>query len=427
MTRSAAVVPLGRLLGQPAVELLDPVDQRRGQQVVLAGEVAVDGAHGHVGPGRHVAHLHRLVAPVESQRHGRVDDPLAPCLLGSRQGTWHRTVRHGCLPYSPGNFLVTGASAPAGPRRRGDPSLPSRGSRPRYHGPPWSPPKMPEPIATTDGRVPGRRGRATRQRLLECTAELLAATPWRSIKVIDIARQAGTSPATFYQYFENVEAAITVLAEELVEGWGSWPVWSTGLVGGGQLGHGGGGGRGVHGVLGAEPGRVPGGRTDHRGGRPAVPGAPGAGAQRRHGDPGAGHCFQRRGLGLPGGDDPMAAAGTLIAMLAQVAAHRYGFEFWGIRTASLVDSQARLLHWSVTGRAVRPGAKVAGRRCRCPGPARWWAGAGLGPHRPGQGGLGRGIEGPQGRGQVGGEVQRHVEGRPVGSRFSGAVPGADHE
>ena len=78
----------------------------------------------------------------------------------------------------------------------------------------------PDLIATTDGRVPGRRGRATRQRLLECTAELLVATPWRSIKVIDIARQAGTSPATFYQYFENVEAAITVLAEELVEGAG---------------------------------------------------------------------------------------------------------------------------------------------------------------------------------------------------------------
>ena len=94
MTRSAAVVPLGRLLGQPAVELLDPVDQRRGQQVVLAGEVPVDGAHGHVGPGGHVAHLHRLVAAVEPQRHGGVDDPLAPGLLGSRQGAWHRTVRH---------------------------------------------------------------------------------------------------------------------------------------------------------------------------------------------------------------------------------------------------------------------------------------------------------------------------------------------
>jgi hypothetical protein len=58
----------------------------------------------------------------------------------------------------------------------------------------------------------------------------------------------------------------------------------------------------------------------------------------------------------------MAAAGTLIAMLAQVAGHRYGFEFWGIRTASLVDSQARLLHWSVTGRPAPEGVEVAGSR-----------------------------------------------------------------
>ena len=57
--------------------------------------------------------------------------------------------------------------------------------------------------------------------MLECTAELLASTPWRSIKVIDIAREAGTSPATFYQYFENVEQAILVLAEELTEGAGA--------------------------------------------------------------------------------------------------------------------------------------------------------------------------------------------------------------
>src|SRR3984957_4454710 len=76
-------------------------------------------------------------------------------------------------------------------------------------------------MAATDGRVPGRRGQATRQRLLERTTELLGSTPWRSIKVIDIARQAGTSPATFYQYFENVEQAILVLAEELMEGAGT--------------------------------------------------------------------------------------------------------------------------------------------------------------------------------------------------------------
>jgi hypothetical protein len=48
----------------------------------------------------------------------------------------------------------------------------------------------------------------------------------------------------------------------------------------------------------------------------------------------------------------MAVAGTLISMLAHVAAHQYGFEFWGIRTTAMIDSQARILHWAVTGRAA---------------------------------------------------------------------------
>ena len=72
-------------------------------------------------------------------------------------------------------------------------------------------------VATTDGRVPGERGRLTRQRLLDATVELLSTTSWRSVKVTDIARQARTSPATFYQYFGNVEQAIRVLAEGMVE------------------------------------------------------------------------------------------------------------------------------------------------------------------------------------------------------------------
>src|SRR3984885_3852205 len=74
-----------------------------------------------------------------------------------------------------------------------------------------------EQVATTDGRVPGQRGRQTRQRLLDATVELLATTSWRSVKVTDIARQARTSPATFYQYFANVEEAIRVLAEGMVD------------------------------------------------------------------------------------------------------------------------------------------------------------------------------------------------------------------
>src|SRR3546814_12218426 len=44
---------------------------------------------------------------------------------------------------------------------------------------------------------------------------MLATTSYRDVKVIDIAREAGTSPATFYQYFSDVEAAILVLAEEM--------------------------------------------------------------------------------------------------------------------------------------------------------------------------------------------------------------------
>src|SRR5215213_11517539 len=70
-------------------------------------------------------------------------------------------------------------------------------------------------LRAADGRVPGRRGRATRTRLLECTADMLATTSLRDLKVIDIAREAATSPATFYQYFPDVESAILVLAEDM--------------------------------------------------------------------------------------------------------------------------------------------------------------------------------------------------------------------
>ncbi len=78
-------------------------------------------------------------------------------------------------------------------------------------------PEDDDDLRAADGRVPGRRGRATRQRLLECTRDMLTTTSYRDVKVIDIAREAGTSPATFYQYFADVEAAILVLAEEMAQ------------------------------------------------------------------------------------------------------------------------------------------------------------------------------------------------------------------
>ena len=73
------------------------------------------------------------------------------------------------------------------------------------------------PLRAVDGRVPGRRGLATRQRLVECTIDLLASTPYRDLKVTDITRAAGTSPATFYQYFVDIEAILLAVAEQTVE------------------------------------------------------------------------------------------------------------------------------------------------------------------------------------------------------------------
>ena len=68
-----------------------------------------------------------------------------------------------------------------------------------------------------DGRALGKRGALTRRRLLDATAELLETRGVRDLRVVDIARAVGTSPATFYQYFRDVEAAVLTLAEEVGE------------------------------------------------------------------------------------------------------------------------------------------------------------------------------------------------------------------
>ena len=68
-----------------------------------------------------------------------------------------------------------------------------------------------------DGRVPGKRGRATRQRLLDEAESLLQTVSFRDVRVVDISRAAGTSPATFYQYFADVDAAVLALIEEMVD------------------------------------------------------------------------------------------------------------------------------------------------------------------------------------------------------------------
>jgi len=72
-------------------------------------------------------------------------------------------------------------------------------------------------VPAADGRIPGRRGTQTRERLLDATAEMLGSTSYRDLKVVDIARAVGTSPATFYQYFADVESAVLLLGQRLAE------------------------------------------------------------------------------------------------------------------------------------------------------------------------------------------------------------------
>ncbi len=206
-------------------------------------------------------------------------------------------------------------------------------------------------LRAVDGRVPGRRGRATRQRLLEHTREMLTTTSYRDVKVIDIAREAGTSPATFYQYFADVEGAILVLAEEMARqgahlteiiSEGSWDgddaatsalalvdaflrFWDEHRA-----------------VL-----RVMDLATDEGDGRfQKIRVGLLNGITRALAD--VTRTAQVAGR-LPKGIDPMATAGILVSMLAHTAAHQYGFEFWGIRTADLRASMARQVSWGVTG------------------------------------------------------------------------------
>ncbi len=207
-------------------------------------------------------------------------------------------------------------------------------------------------VRTVDGRVAGRRGQATRQKLLDCLSEMLSSSPYRDVKVIDVARKAGTSPATFYQYFPDVEGAVLEIAEQMA-------------AEGGQL-------------------------TELLAGRSWVGKAGWATAQElvdgflefwRRNDA----ILRVVDLGAAEGDkrfykirmkilnsvnnsltdsitelqakgrvdkdvNPAAVAGSLVAMLAAVAAHQKGFQTWGVKQAELKPNLALLVHLGVTGK-----------------------------------------------------------------------------
>ncbi|MFI6084188.1 TetR family transcriptional regulator [Streptomyces sp. NPDC051217] len=207
-------------------------------------------------------------------------------------------------------------------------------------------------VRTVDGRVAGRRGQATRQKLLDCLSEMLSTSPYRDVKVIDVARKAGTSPATFYQYFPDVEGAVLEIAEEMAkEGAGL-----TDLVSG----------RSWAGKAGRQTAEeLVEGFLDFWRKNDAI---------LRVIDLGAAEGDKRfykirmkilssvtnsltdsvKELQSKGRVDkdvnPAAMAGSLVVMLAAVAGHQKGFQTWGVKQAELKPNLALLVHLGITGK-----------------------------------------------------------------------------
>ncbi|MEU6476154.1 TetR family transcriptional regulator [Streptomyces sp. NPDC047017] len=207
-------------------------------------------------------------------------------------------------------------------------------------------------MRTVDGRVAGRRGQATRQKLLDCLSEMLSSSPYRDVKVIDVARKAGTSPATFYQYFPDVEGAVLEIAEQmaaegaglasLLEGrsWAGKAGWQTAQ----EL---------VDGFLEfwrrndailrvVDLGAAEGDKRFYKLRMKILNSVNGSLADS---------VAELQSKGRVDKDvNPAAIAGSLVAMLAAVASHQKGFTSWGVKQAELKPNVALLVHLGVTGK-----------------------------------------------------------------------------
>jgi len=74
-----------------------------------------------------------------------------------------------------------------------------------------------EEILDLSGRPLGPRALKKRRQLMDATIALLEKSSLRDLRVVDIARAVDTSPATFYQYFKDVDEIVLELADEATE------------------------------------------------------------------------------------------------------------------------------------------------------------------------------------------------------------------
>lgn len=205
-----------------------------------------------------------------------------------------------------------------------------------------------------DGRMPGRRARETRTRLLDQTRIMLTTTSYRDLKVVDVARGAGTSPAAFYQYFPDVEAALIALADDLIDE-GRQRLTRPVLEGDWSE-------AGAYGTCLSIASTFLDFWADHG---PLMGVIELAAAE---GDPrfqevrirllsqftdSVGEVARRQQAegSLPADLDPTATAAVLVAMLAHVSGHQYGIEAYGTSMAEISRAMARLIHAGLTGAA----------------------------------------------------------------------------
>jgi AcrR family transcriptional regulator len=229
-------------------------------------------------------------------------------------------------------------------------------------------------VLDQSGRELGPRALQTRRRLLDATAALLQQQSVRDVSVVEIARRAGTSPATFYQYFKDVSEVTLRLAEQAAE---EMPALVE-LIDGSWRGQ-----RGLETAraivdafvrhwdshravllvrnLAAEEGDRRFQRVRRRALMPVIQGL----ARQVEESQAAGRIAREM--------HPYAAAAALAAILERLAAYHKEIESFGATRDDLVETCARILYQTVTGRGApgsdRPADRGPAVRERRPGAA----------------------------------------------------------
>ncbi|MCP5040810.1 MAG: TetR/AcrR family transcriptional regulator [bacterium] len=208
-------------------------------------------------------------------------------------------------------------------------------------------------LVDQSGRVLGPRALETRQKLLAATKHLLDTKGLREVRVMEIAHDVGSSPATFYQYFKDIEEAVLALCEqasrqmpavaELLSG--SW-AGEAGLESARALvsafidhwdQH--------HAVLRVRNLASDEGDTRFRAVRARAMSPVLRGLARLMED------AQERAQ-ISRAVDPLAAAAAMAAILERMATYHRELATGGVSREQLVESSARILHRSVTGEGL---------------------------------------------------------------------------